>query len=393
LALEYITDPPQGNDRYRLIAWFPAENPGQLLSTYLEFAEQFMGPAGAELRGKSEEVVIAALKRWLAKQEHWLLVYDNATSWDAIVKYLPEPTQSRTQHIIVTSRHQDWPVTCSKVEVGEMELSECVELVKTCSGIENHDRSQNVDIYVLADRLGRLPLALSQAAAYIARQAVSVRTYIDAYERLLIQKSTASLPKRDPHVIVAITWDVTMRALRAEMESRTPPLPPLGHILLTVCAYLAPDAIPRSLLQRWLDLAYPSLPAGVDMCSVLLGLLRDYSLIQYVDAERQAVKIHRVLRTVVKHQHETVEPQQPLRDLWIRDAWYPLPGLSWLTIVVLALNAELGRKWEQVVQEESHYRQLLPHMESLASYAPAIHIPLQPTRHYSGARPVRQPCE
>ena len=371
LALEYITDPPAGNNRYRLIAWFPAEDPGQLLSTYLDFAEQIMGLAGGELRGKSADIVIAEVRAWLARQEHWLLVYDNATSWDAIVKYLPEPSHSRTQHIIVTSRHQNWPTTCSKVEVGEMELSECVELVKTFGSIDKHDHTQNVDIYVLADRLGRLPLALSQAAAYITRQAVSVRTYIDAYEPLLVQKSTASLPTGDPHEIVAITWDVTMRALRTEMEKKT--LPPLGHILLTVCAYLGSDAIPRSLLQRWLDLAYPTLPAGVDMCSVLLGLLRDYSLIQFVDADRQAVKIHRVLRAVVKHQHGTVQPDHP-QAMWIRDVWYPLPGLSWLTTVVLAVNAEHDREWERIVEQETWRRQLLPHLESLASCAPAADV-------------------
>ena len=247
-----------------------------------------------------------------------------------------------------------------------MELSECVELVKNNTRIDEHDRSQNGDIYVLADRLGRLPLALAQAAAYIARQAVSVRTYIDAYERLLVQRATASLPTGDPHEIVAITWDVTMSVLRTEMEKRTPPLPPLGHILLTVCAYLAPDAIPRSLLQRWLDVAYPDLPVGVDLCSVLLGLLRDYSLIQYVDAEKQAVKIHRVLRTVVKHQHETVEPEhQP------RNAWYPLPGLPWLTTVLLAMNAEYDREWERIIEKETFHRQLLPHLDLLASSAPA----------------------
>ena len=120
LALEYITDTLSGNDRYRFIAWFAAENPSQLVGAYLDLAEQFMGPAGADLKGKSEGVVVSAVKTWLERQEHWLLVYDNATSWDAFVKYLPDTAQSRTQHIIVTSRHQDWPSKCSKVEVGEI---------------------------------------------------------------------------------------------------------------------------------------------------------------------------------------------------------------------------------------------------------------------------------
>ena len=404
LALEYITDPPPGNDRYRFIAWFAAENPSQLVGAYLDLAEQFMGPAGVELKGKSEDVVVSAVKTWLERQQFWLLVYDNATSWDAIVKYLPGTTQSRTQHIIVTSRHQDWPIKCNKVEVGEMELSECVELVKTNTRIGKHDRSQNVDIYILADRLGRLPLALSQAAAYIARQRVSVRTYIDAYERLLVQKSTASLPTGDPHEIVAITWDVTMSVLHTETEKQK--LPPLGRIVLTVCSYLAPDAIPRSLLQRWLDLAYPALPAGVDVCSTVLDLLRAYSLIRFVDAQNQYISIHRVLRTVVRHQHQGEPAQLPQRGSLSAFSGYSLPwwcnvvhrmlrtvvewrqqqrqalrepqqadvaifprySVSWWCSVVVAVNAEFHRAFDQTLLAEKHQRQLLPHLEGLGSF-------------------------
>ena len=209
LALEYISEPPAGNDRYRLMAWFAAEDGGQLLNAYLAFAEQYMGEAGKELSGQSSAAVISAVRKWLEAQQYWLLVYDNAQSWAAIVDFLPHTHDSRTRHILVTSRHQHWPLTSHKLEVDEMELWESVELVKSCAGLTEGDHSQNVDICTLADRLGRLPLALSQAAAYIARQAVSVRTYLDAYERLLMQKETASLSGGDPHAIVAVTWDVT----------------------------------------------------------------------------------------------------------------------------------------------------------------------------------------
>ena len=157
-------------------------------------------------------------------------------------------------------------------------------------------------------------------------------------------------------------------ALRKDMNNRRPPLPPLGHIMLTVCAYLAPDSIPRSLLQRWLAVAYPDTPVGVDLCSVVLGLLRDYSLLQFTNSEKSAVKVHRVLRAVVRHQHESVEPDRP------REEWYPLPGLQWMTVVVRAVNAEYERKWEHILERQLWHRQLLPHLDLLASTAPPVNV-------------------
>ena len=365
LALEYISEPPSGNDKYRFIAWFAAEQPERLVAAYLKLAEQRNMPGVSELKSKSETEVISALIGWLTQQEYCLLVYDNATNWDALLPYLPAASRSRTQHVIVTTRNQSWPTTCITVEVKEMEAQECTQLVKTIAGIAESDHTQDGDIVRLSELLGRLPLALSQAAAYIASQAVSVNAYLEAYERLLVRNETASMAAKDPQAIVTNTWDVTIDALRTEMEKGK--LPPLGRIMLTVCSYLAPDSIPRALLDIWLGLAYPDLPAGVDMCSMVLGLLRSYSLIRFVDADKRYISIHRVLRAIIRHQHQTRLIGDPPREQDV----LTFPGYStgWWCIIVKATNAEFIRCCvDGVVDEERHQRQLLPHLEALTSF-------------------------
>jgi tetratricopeptide (TPR) repeat protein len=361
LALHYVANLPPGMDRYRFVAWFAAEDPDQLPTQYLDFAEQFM-PPGTELHGRSDRAVVAMVTRWLTRQEHWLLVYDNAPSFHAIRDYLPELFDDFvTQHVLVTSRHQGWPIeTCNPVELGVMQPEECLALVKTFGGFDRADQRHDADILSLAERLGGLPLALSQAAVYIASGAVSVTEYAETCELRLMQRGTASLPPGDPHVIVACTWDRIIDAVRSDLENRQPPLPPLGRIVLTACAYLAPDAIPRALLERWLQLAYPDLPEDVDVCSIVLSVLRDYSLIHYTDEGKQFLAVHRVLATVVRHQHETLDQTR------LRDVWYPMPGLEWIAVVVRALNWEYAKEWSSAVHQDVYRKRLRPHMEHMA---------------------------
>jgi tetratricopeptide (TPR) repeat protein len=359
LALHYVVNPPLGSDRYRFVAWFAAEDPTQLPTQYRDFAEQFM-PAGTDLTGKSDKAVVAVVTRWLARKEHWLLVYDNATTFKAIVDYLPQQADdSITQHVLVTSRHLGWPIdTCNAVDIGVMLPAECLTLLTKFAGVHKEDHTQDADLIELLTLLGRLPLAMSQAAAYIAKQAVRVRAYVEAYERLLTheEKDGASLPDGDPHTIVARTWDITLAALHTEMPDR-----PLGRIMLTVCTYLAPDAIPRALLETWCQLAYPDLPQDVDVCSMVLGLLRDYSLVHYTDEAKQFLAVHRVLSAVVRRQHEAVDSR------WPRDVWYPLSGPQWTEMVARALNIEYSREWQLELQRDGYRKRLRVHLQHTAN--------------------------
>ena len=95
-----------------------------------------------------------------------LLIFDNVQDF-TILKYLPTPTPSSTSrpHLLITSRLNRWP-TDEKVEMLNLHvlsLAEARELILKCHIIQPN----NPNIDMLADMLGRLPLAITQAIIYI----------------------------------------------------------------------------------------------------------------------------------------------------------------------------------------------------------------------------------
>jgi hypothetical protein len=96
---------------------------------------------------------------------------------------------------------------------------------------------------------------------------------------------------------------------------------------LTVCAYLDPDGIPKSLLHQWLVTAYPSMSSHVDTLTILLSILRNYSLIQLDQRDNPMISIHRVLASVLRDQHHAAH-------LTANQEFYPNFSEQWFTTLV-----------------------------------------------------------
>ncbi len=109
---------------------------------------------------------IAAVKRWLANHERWLLIFDNVDDPDAVQPLLPNTPHGR---ILITSR-------LSRLE--QLGVGRAIPL-ETLTPEEAHaflrkrtersalDPGEQQALAALAQELGYLPLALEQAAAYI----------------------------------------------------------------------------------------------------------------------------------------------------------------------------------------------------------------------------------
>ena len=142
-------------DDYDIIWWVPAEElalvPGRLaeLSRAINVATD-------------TETVVAAVSRLrteLARRGRWLIIFDNAEDPAALAPHLLRGPG----HTIITSRNPFWDDLAASVSMNVLDRPESIELVKKrLPQISHHDADR------IAAAVDDLPLALGQAAAYLA---------------------------------------------------------------------------------------------------------------------------------------------------------------------------------------------------------------------------------
>lgn len=306
LALEYAY---RHASEYELVAWLRAEEPETL-------AEDFAGIANAldlpERDTPSQQRKIDAVREWLERNDSWLLIFDNTPNPDAIRSFLPRTT---TGHTLVTSRHQSWRELGTSVGVEELKLEEAVEFLLQRTG--ETDRAAAAR---LAEDLGRLPLALEGAAAYMETTGRSLKTYLpllrDQQRVLLAAPRAAYYP-----ATLAGAWEISFR----HVEEETPE----AADLLRLCAFLAPDDIPLELLRGGREHLPPSLaeaasdPLHFDAC---VAALRRYSLVK---VEGDALGVHRLVQLVTRERlSEVAWSQWSERALRVAEACFPESGTS-----------------------------------------------------------------
>ncbi|CAM5651175.1 hypothetical protein SVIOM342S_08078 [Streptomyces violaceorubidus] len=287
LALEYIYTHQHD---YKVICWIPAERESLILATLASLAARLgIAPAGQDAGGSltantAVPAVLEALRAG-APWDNWLLVFDNAEDVDAVRQYFPTNGPGK---VVVTSRNRAWERVATPLPVNVFERSESVELLQKRSpdlSTEDADR--------LADALGDLPLAVEQAGAWRAVTGMLVDEYLD----LLAQRSPEILeldPTPDYPVSVAAAWDISLERIRQNN--------PGARQLLDICASMAPEPIPRSMLRGSRGVSVtpdvdPLLRESIKLNRAVRDLSQ-FSLVR-VDPRSDTLQMHRLLQTVL----------------------------------------------------------------------------------------------
>jgi NB-ARC domain len=163
LAIEYAH---RFRGLYAGVCWCPSETRPGLLSALASLAVT-LGAATTD-EADVEKAAKSALRRLAEQRATWLLVYDNVTAPDAIADLLP----SAGARVLITSRFSDWSELANEVALDLLPPEEAVALLERRTG-----RSNVAGAKILAEALGRLPLALDHAAAYCKRTQMQFGDY------------------------------------------------------------------------------------------------------------------------------------------------------------------------------------------------------------------------
>ena len=318
LAVEYAY---RYGDDYAFRFFVNASSPTTLTDAYRRLAAL----VGSELPADaSADLVVQTAKSWLDLNTSYLLIVDNADFTD---DYTPEHLQAFLPdnpkgHLLVTSRAQVFSAQLNILPgavrlLGTLDAMESVALLvnriygadKVLPDAEQHAARE------LAERLGGLPLALEQAAAYVAAQQTNLRAYLTLYDKQHLKQLEKAKPQTGNYPqTIAATWRLNFEEIAASE--------PAAADLLTLCAFLAPENIPAEIVIGAAREALPSVQefmgdledADVNEAQYheLLEPLTRYSLVQK-DPQGLNLSCHRMVQAVLREslsaeeQHDWIE--------------------------------------------------------------------------------------
>lgn len=284
LALEYVY---RHQRDYKLICWIPAERESLILTALAGLAVRLrLTPVGqdggAPAANTAVPAVLEALRTGVA-YDKWLLIFDNAENVEVVRNYFPANGPGK---IIVTSRNPDWERVATPLPVNVFEREESIELLQKRSP----DLSP-ADADLLAAALGDLPLAVEQAGAWRAVTGMLVEEYLE----LLEQRSPEILhldPAPDYPVTVAAAWDISLGRIKEKN--------PGARELLDICACMAPEPVPLSMLRkgRGITADLDAILGETIKLSRAIRALTQFSLVK-LDLRTDTLQMHRLLQNVL----------------------------------------------------------------------------------------------
>ena len=242
LVLEYAHR--FGSEYKDAVWWINAERlPGSAsiskkdLLEYAVKCEFIPGGMEAALKLKDEDF-IRLWNDWFDSHDSFLLIFDNAEDATDIRPYTD---RIKAGHVLITTRDTKLALPNAKpVDLDVITPKEARAFMRERLSDMAIGKTSTLDD--LIERLGRLPLALEQAAAFIANKNYNCdcQLYLEELTKngleLLGQATTQPLSY---HAIVTTTWKISFAKLSESARQ-----------LLNLCAYFAPDRIPLDFFKQ-----------------------------------------------------------------------------------------------------------------------------------------------
>lgn len=349
-----ITFANKNAQNYIVTRWLNTE--GENLR--LEF-DQITRELGIDTKDMEHEQLIKTVHRHLLEIPKYLLIFDNADTAQSIKQYLPKEA-NEGQHILITSRSDHWQ--CKHISLDQFTKKEALLYIN--SKLPNTSQEEATK---LANTLEYMPLALSQAVAYITQeniQITSAATSVSSLTTASVTTATKSaytitdylsgesmLFKTNDNSNIGGSSDPSQRyqynvqTTLAKSMKRVAERSPEAAKMITLCAYLASDNIPAELFE------HQALLGDVRAVHKALITLKDYSLVRLSGLEDH-IKVHRLVQTVIKYEHNQAANKEEVKKQ------------------LVAIGEALAELYPSEKTKEDDYEKaklLLPHMEMLGN--------------------------
>ncbi|GAA2987260.1 tetratricopeptide repeat protein [Actinokineospora diospyrosa] len=318
-----------------LLGWVTAASRSSLVSGLAEL--------GAVVTGSVVEDAERGARRfldWCASTDRpWLVVFDDLAD-PADVKDLWPTTGSTGRLVVTTRRNERWALQTATRRLVSLDVFTEAQSAAYLRGVLG-DAPGADDLAVL---LGQLPLALSQAAAYLEMTpGTTCGTYIAKWRGTPLREM---FPDEDGgSETVAKTWAISIDAA----DNLAPA--GLARPMLSVMSMLDPNGIPLPVLTAEPILTYLSTGSGetvgVDEAARALGALRRLNLIT-VDTEPSGpiARVHALVQQVSRER---------------------LPAERWALLTRLVADAVLA-SWPDVERDTEHAAMLRANTVVLAEF-------------------------
>ena len=221
LAIEYMH---RFAAEYDVVWWIAAER-SELIA---ERFELLAAELGCTLPGAELDAVRRAVLAELHGRDRWLVVFDNAEDPEDLAPWLP----GGTGHVLITSRAHRWEEMAVRIQIDVLDRSESIAILR-----RRVPALSEADADGIAEAVGDLPLAISQAAGYMDDTGRGAAEYTGLLGARAAEILDQGRPSSYPQSLAAVT-QLAVERLREE--------DPAASDLARLCAFLSPEPIPAA---------------------------------------------------------------------------------------------------------------------------------------------------
>ena len=295
------------------VFWFSGEYPYNFARSVEEHAVRF----GISHDASPYRTLLETLEKISAIEKPWLLVLDNMDEFDLSLNIkilLSGPwkgTVKGSGHILITTRRE--PKVMGKI-IRNFKESKCLQL--GCFSPEDGklfmfkrtglicDSETSAKASKLVETLGRLPLALEQACAYVSNLSCDLTEYVEHYKKFSLKlldeenATSVTLCESPQRLTVRTTWLLNFDYIKKSTKGN------IAVRFLYACAFFNSNEIQQELINPGKppieDEAYREYVDTPLGSSHILKLLTDFSL--FKKGKSSSLTVHHLVQEVIREE-------------------------------------------------------------------------------------------